>query len=232
MKRNRHGRGKVLTHSEIQRLFSEGLPSIYYRCLFATALYSAARINEVCTLFTEDVFNSKGTVRSHLTIRKGHTKGQLGTRTIPIIPDFRAFLIAYYPQAGDPYLFPGRYDTRNHINPDSAARVLRKACARVGIEGVSTHSFRRTALTQMSDQNIPIRVIATYSGHRDLSQLTAYLEVKDSQVLGAAASLSMLSPVMPDVGKFWNNDNPSQSSYQQPTAKKKMESSDKPHLNS
>ncbi|MBD0363181.1 MAG: site-specific integrase [Coleofasciculus sp. C3-bin4] len=232
MKRNRHGRGKVLTHSEIQSLFSEGLPSIYYRCLFATALYSAARINEVCTLFTEDVFNSKGTVRSHLTIRKGHTKGQLGTRTIPIIPDFRAFLIAYYPQAGDPYLFPGRYDTRNHINPDSAARVLRKACARVGIEGVSTHSFRRTALTQMSDQNIPIRVIATYSGHRNLSQLTAYLEVKDSQVLGAAASLSMLSPVMGDVGKGGNNDNPRQSSYKQPTAKKKMESSDKPHLNS
>ncbi len=208
MKRNRHGRGKVLTQKEIQLLFSSGLPSTYYRCLFAIALFSAARINEVCTLYTEDVFDSRGRVRSHLTIRKSNTKKQLGTRTVPIIPDLRGFLIEYYPEAGNPYLFPARYDKRSHINSDSAARVLRKACGKVGIEGVSTHSFRRTALTQMSNQSIPIRVIAAYSGHRDLTQLNAYLEVRDEQVLGAAASLSMLSPVMGDVGNVTLHDIP------------------------
>lgn len=216
MKRNRHGRGKVLTQEEIQLLFTEGLPNTFYRCLFAIALFSAARINEVCTLLKEDLFDSLGKPRSHITIRKSNTKGQLGTRTIPIIPDLRAFLMEYYPEAGSPYFFPARYDPTGHINPDSAARVLRKACGQVGIEGVSTHSFRRTALTQMSDQNIPIRVIAAYSGHRDLAQLNAYLEVRDSQVLGAAASLSMLSPVMGDVGKVRLHDIPIDTSSQQP----------------
>jgi integrase/recombinase XerD len=192
-------------------LFSSGLQTTLYRCLFAIALFSAARINEVCTLLTEDVFDKKGRVRSHLTIRKGNTKGQLGTRTIPIIADLREFLITYYPEAGNPYLFPGRYDPKGHINPDSAARVLRKACSFVGIEGVSTHSFRRTALTQMSNTGIPLKVIATYSGHRDLAQLNAYLEVRDEQVLGAAASLSMLSPMMGDVGIVALDDNPIQS---------------------
>jgi len=222
LKRNRHGRGKILTQQEIQLLFNEGLPDTLYRCLFATALFSAARINEVCTLLTEDVFDKRGRVHSHLTIRKSHTKGQLGTRTIPIIPDLRAFLVTYYPLAGDPYLFPGRYDLRSHINPDSAARVLRKACALVEIEGVSTHSFRRTALTQMSNAGIPLKVIATYSGHRDLAQLNAYLEVKDEQVLGAAASLSMLSPVMSDVGNVVEDDSLIQQNKQSPRAKKKM----------
>jgi integrase/recombinase XerD len=221
LKRNRHGRGKILTQKEIQLLFNEGLPDIFYRCLFATALFSAARINEVCTLLTEDVFDKRGRVRSHLTIRKSHTKGQLGTRTLPIIPDLRAFFVAYYPDAGSPYLFPGRYDLTGHINPDSAARVLRKACGKVGIEGVSTHSFRRTALTQMSNQSIPIRVIAAYSGHRDLAQLNAYLEVKDEQVLGAAASLSMLSPVMRDVGNVTNHDHSGQAPSQSPSKSKK-----------
>lgn len=200
MKRNRHGKGKVLSQQEIQLLFSSGLQSTLYRCLFAIALFSAARINEVCTLLTEDVFDKKGQVRSHITIRKGNTKGQLGTRTIPIISDLRAFLIAYYPEAGNPYLFPGRYDTHGHINSDSAARVLRKACVKVGIEGVSTHSFRRTALTQMSDAGIPLKVISKLSGHHDLAQLSEYLEVRDEQILGAAASLSMLSPVVGNVG--------------------------------
>jgi integrase/recombinase XerD len=221
LKRNRHGRGKILTQSEIQLLFAQGLPNTFYRCLFAITLFSAARINEVCTLLTEDIFDKHGTVRSHLTIRKSHTKGQLGTRTIPVIPDLRAFLIAYYPEAGYPYLFPARYDKRSHINSDSAARVLRKACVLVGIEGVSTHSFRRTALTQMSDAGIPLKVIATYSGHRDLAQLNAYLEVKDSQILGAAASLSMLSPVLGDVGIVGKDDKPKPSPSQSPSESKK-----------
>ena len=65
----------------------------------------------------------------------------------------------------------------------------------MGIIGVSTHSFRRTALTQMSNAGIPLRVIQEISGHRNLEQLQRYLEVRDEQVLGAAATLSMLSPV-------------------------------------
>jgi integrase/recombinase XerD len=221
LKRNRHGRGKILTQQEIQLLFTSGLQTTLYRCLFATALFSAARINEVCTLLSEDVFEKSGRVRTHLTIRKSNTKRQLGTRTIPIIADLRAFFSAYYPEAGSPYLFPGRYDKSGHLNPDSAARVLRKACQSVGIDGVSTHSFRRTALTQMSNQNIPIRVIATYSGHRDLTQLNAYLEVKDEQVLGAAASLSMLSPVIGDVGIVAKDDKCGEAPSQSPSSAKK-----------
>jgi integrase/recombinase XerD len=75
--------------------------------------------------------------------------------------------------------------------------LLREACARVGLEGVSTHSFRRTALTQMSNAGIPLRVIQEISGHRTLDELYKYLEVKPEQVLGAVASLSMLAPLEP-----------------------------------
>jgi integrase/recombinase XerD len=47
----------------------------------------------------------------------------------------------------------------------------------------------------MSNAGIPLRVIQEISGHRNLEQLQKYLEVSDQQVLGAAASLAMLSPV-------------------------------------
>lgn len=68
-------------------------------------------------------------------------------------------------------------------------------------EGASTHSFRRSALTQMSDAGIPLKIIQEVSGHRSLSQLQNYLEVRDSQVLGAVTALSMLSPVGEEVRK-------------------------------
>jgi integrase/recombinase XerD len=128
-----------------------------------------------------------------LLIRKGNTKGKLATRSIPVIEDLRGLLRAYrHPERG--YLFPGRWG-KGHINSDSAARILREAMERVGIEGGSTHSFRRTGLTQLSNAGIPLRVIQEISGHNNLEQLQKYLEVKPEQVKGAVAALSMLSHV-------------------------------------
>lgn len=193
MKINRHGRAKVLTQEEIQAVFKNGLQNQRDRTLFAICLFTAARIHEACTLLTQDIYTAKGQVRPRLIIRKANSKGKLATRSIPVIEDLRRLLTDYYPLAGDEYLFTGRSD--GHLSEDSAARILRHACERMGIIGVSTHSFRRTALTQMSNAGISLRVVQELSGHRNLEQLQKYLEVTDEQVLGAAASLTMLSPV-------------------------------------
>jgi integrase/recombinase XerD len=192
MKIDRHGQAKVLTQSEIQLLFSQGLQNNRDRALFGICLYCCCRINEACTLNVNDVY-SKRKVRPELLIRKGNTKGKLATRSIPVIEDLRELLTAYQ-HATRGYLFPGRHG-RNHINSDSAARILREAMERVGIEGGSTHSFRRTGLTQLSNAGIPLRVIQEISGHRSLEELQKYLEVKPEQVRGAVAALSMISHV-------------------------------------
>jgi len=191
VKINRYGQAKILTQPELELLFAEGLPTPRERALFGVCLYTACRINEACTLLSSDVFNAQGLVRAHLVIRRTATKGQLDTRTIPVLEELRILLVAYQPEVGKTYLFPGQWH-RGHLHPDSAARILRSACQGVGIEGVSTHSFRRTALTQMSNAGIPLRVIQKISGHRSLSQLQAYLEVQPEQVTGAVASLAML----------------------------------------
>ena len=52
-----------------------------------------------------------------------------------------------------------------------------------------------TALTLMSNEGIPLRIIQEISGHRSLEELQKYLEVKPEQVRGAVSALSMLSPV-------------------------------------
>ena len=48
----------------------------------------------------------------------------------------------------------------------SADAILRSVCQRLEIEGVSTHSFRRTALTPMSDAGVPLGHIQAISGHK------------------------------------------------------------------
>ncbi len=62
----------------------------------------------------------------------------------------------------------GRFVTWTRFAAD---KILRDACIRVGLEGVSTHSFRRAALTMMSSAGIPLRVIQEILGHNDLGTL-------------------------------------------------------------
>jgi len=192
MKIDRHGQAKILTQAEIQLLFSQGLQTDRSRALFGICLYCCCRINEACTLSVTDVYDRAGRARGELIIRKGNTKGKLATRAIPVIEDLRVLLKAYPFPLERGYLFPGRWG-KGHINPDSAARILREAFSRVGIEGCSSHSFRRTGLTLLSNAGIPLRIIQEVSGHRNLEQLQRYLEVKPEQVRGAMSALSMLS---------------------------------------
>ena len=194
LKIDRHGKARVLNQEEVQLLFAEGLQTLRDRCLFGICLYTACRINEACTLRRVDVYDKKRSVRPELIIRKGNTKGKLATRCIPIGEDLRALLAEYNPPLKQQFLFPGRWD-KGRINPMSASRILREAFDRIGIEGASTHSLRRTALTTMSNNGIPLRIIQEVSGHRSLEVLEEYLAVKDEQVRGAIASLSQISYV-------------------------------------
>ncbi|MEL7039445.1 MAG: site-specific integrase [Cyanobacteria bacterium J06592_8] len=203
MKHDRHGKAKILTPEELQRLFTSGLQTNRDRALFGICLYTACRINEACCLRTTDVYERLGVVLPEVVFRKETTKGKLATRCIPVSEDLRRLLLDYYPSPRRWFLFPGLKGT-GHLYPESASRVLRKACKRMGIIGVSTHSFRRTALTQMSNAGIPLRVIQEISGHRNLEQLQKYLEVRPDQMLGAVSSLSMLTPV--NKGEYLNHD--------------------------
>jgi len=191
MKIDRYGQAKILTAEEIQLLFSKGLTTPRDRALFGICLYGATRIREACSLRTADVYTRKGSPRSDLIIRKENTKGKLATRTIPVIEELRSLLIDYYPQPRRWFLFPGRHG-KGHLHPDSAGRILKQACHQLDLEGISTHSFRKTALTQMSNAGIPLRVIQKISGHHSLDVLQEYLEITPEQVRGAASSLSLL----------------------------------------
>ncbi|MDJ1185872.1 tyrosine-type recombinase/integrase [Roseofilum casamattae] len=192
MKIDRHGQAKILSSDELERLFEVGLQTDCDRALFAICLYTACRIREGSTLLTKDVYVRKGIVLPEIIFRKGNTKGKLATRAIPVIEELRQVLLNYHPHGRSHFLFPG-LKKGTHIHPDSASRVFRKACQRVGIVGASTHSFRRTALTRMSDAGIPLRVIQEVSGHRNLEQLQRYLEVHPDQVRGAVSALSGLN---------------------------------------
>lgn len=108
------------------------------------------------------------------------TKGKLKTRTVDIQPGLASILEKYKPSKPGA-LFPGKHGITEHLTRFAADKILRQACNRIGVQGVSTNSFRKTALTQMSSASIPLRHIQEISGHSDLGTLQRYLEVTPEQ---------------------------------------------------
>lgn len=170
MKVKGNGQAKVLTTEELRRLFTEGFNSARDKALFGICLFTGCRISEALALETSDI--KSGT----LTFRKSTTKGRLKTRVVDIQPGLAALLAEYQPPKPGA-MFPGMRGRTDHLSRFMADKILRDACKRIGVEGVSTHSFRRTALTQMSSAGIPLRHIQEISGHNDLGTLQRYLEV-------------------------------------------------------
>ncbi len=175
-----NGQGKIITSDELRQLFNEGFTTERDRALFGICLFTGCRISEALALHTTDIRGDT------LTFRKSTTKGKLKTRVVDIQPGLAQLLEVYQIKPGP--LFPGgRPGTV--LTRFMADKLLRDACARVGLMGVSTHSFRRTALTMMSSAGIPLRHIQEISGHNDLGTLQRYLEVTPEQRRRAVAAI-------------------------------------------
>jgi integrase/recombinase XerD len=161
-----NGQAKILNSDELRLLFDKGLTNPRDRTLFAICLFTGCRVSEALRLQTTDI--KSGT----LTFRKSTTKGKLKTRVVDIQDGLAEFLDAYTPKPGP--MFPGERGVTERLTRYGADKILREVAKRVGLEGVSSHSFRRIALNQMSSAGIPLRHIQEISGHNDLGSLQRY----------------------------------------------------------
>jgi integrase/recombinase XerD len=179
MKCDRNGQAKILTDSEVSAIFS--LFSERDRAIFAICLFCGCRISEALSIRAGDIAGGV------ITLRKNSTKGKRGSRSLPISPNLETILNNYLriTSPGE-FLFPGRFGTKP-LTTAYADLVLRQACLTLGIKGVSTHSFRRTALTRMHARGVPLRTIQKISGHSSLAALSVYLEVTDENIRDAVS---------------------------------------------
>jgi integrase/recombinase XerD len=67
----------------------------------------------------------------------------------------------------------------------AADKALRATCARLGLEGVSTHSFRRSLATAAVRRGVALNVVQQITGHKSLGSLGHYLEADEMEVLAA-----------------------------------------------
>ena len=183
------GQALVLAQSEADAIIDACAP--VHRAVFSFARCAAARISEVLSLRFENV------TPTCVVLPKRIVKGKKKTREVPINARLGEELARWQAcweatqgrsSEGADFLFPARLgDTREkHLTRGAADKALRKVCAALNIAGASTHSWRRTSLTNANDAGISLRVLQSLSGHSSLDMLSRYLQTSDTQKRQAA----------------------------------------------
>ena len=179
----RCGQAEILDSDRLDVLMAELKPEC--RAVLSTCRFTAARINEALNLKWENV------TPTAIVIPKACTKKRMATRTIPMHPKLWEEVVRWRatfetePNKTD-WVFPSKKDMTKHFPRRTVDHELRKVCGKLRLEGVSTHSFRRSALTAASSKGVPLRVIQSISGHSSLDILQRYLSVTDNQKKEAA----------------------------------------------
>ena len=187
VKANRSGKAATLTPEQLDEIIAGCYPK--FAAVLSVCRFTACRITESLSLRWENILPDT------LVFPRLITKKKMATREIPISPKLNLALQDWKNQwpalCGRDYektdwVFPATKDITKHLARPRVDEALRASCRKLGVEGASTHSFRRSALTQASTAGVPLRHIQALSGHSSLEQLQRYLDVSEDQKKQAA----------------------------------------------
>ena len=179
MKVERHGAS--ITIDEAVRLSIKKEVPYKFGVLFDILYFTGCRISEGIQIRWVEI------VGNTIVLRKSNTKGKKNTREIAV-PASLIEDISRLPNEGG-YLFAGR-NGQGHIHRTTATYHLSKSLEKIGLKHqFSSHGYRRTALTQLHKNNVPLKVIMKISGHSSLGALQRYIDVADEEIVAGVRTL-------------------------------------------
>ena len=152
------------------------------RTMLLATHFAGLRVGEVANLRYEDVVDASGAVRDEIRLEPEQTKGR-HARTVFVNARLKREFEAYlgsYPQT-KPYhrLFYTQKRVGEGFTPNTLAQHFHYIYKRAGIEGASSHSGRRTFITNLASKGVGVRVLMSLAGHRHIGTTQAYIDVND-----------------------------------------------------
>jgi integrase/recombinase XerD len=186
MKIDRKGKAKLIDRKEFIKIV-EALKNPRHRLIFLIGVYTAERWGAIRQLKISDVYDRSPNglvVRSHITFDKRTRKGKTDNRQVAIHPELARLFEAYPLPIDSNYLFPSPQNPDKPISHDACEKFFKKVLTKLGLVGISTHSTRRTSITNFYRQSGG-RIAETkhFSGHKNIQTLTKhYIEVDENNV--------------------------------------------------
>ena len=177
---------KTLTAQEIRRVLDYIATRKHgprNRAMLLTLFYAGLRVKECAALRYADVLDTEGKIRSEIRLTPEQTKGSKAG-TVFVSDKLRKELATYvrvipYKAITDK-LFYSQKRISEGWTSNTLCQHFHYLFKRAGISGASSHSPRRTMITNLADMGVSVRVLQSIARHANISTTQAYIDVNDA----------------------------------------------------
>ena len=178
---------KTLTPQELRRVLdyvATRKHAARNRAALMMTHLAGMRVGEVAALRISDVLDADGSVRNEIRLDAEQTKGNFA-RVVFVSDKLRKeltkYLSLYRPINQEQKLFYTQKRMKEGFDANTLTQHFWHLYRAVGIEGASSHSGRRSFITNLASKGVGVRVLMSLAGHRNISTTQAYIDVNDNQ---------------------------------------------------
>lgn len=176
---------KTLNQNEIRRVLdyiATRKHSARNRALVLTSVYSGCRVGELSSLTYADTVDAEGKVRNEIRLKAENTKTN-EARTVFVSEKLRKelerYIAVYKPLNPNTKLFYSQKKHSDGFTANTLTQFFHYLYKRAEIYGASSHSGRRTFITNLASQGVGVRVLMSLAGHKNISTTQCYIDVND-----------------------------------------------------
>lgn len=182
---------QVLSKVELKRVLAvtgaSGKHAIRNCLAISLSYYAGLRVKEISCLTRSDVYFEDGSVKQFIFLSADKSKGH--SRTI-VINKCLASQLKQYAQVIDVTKRdkPLIASQKGQFKPNALCQLFGRLYKAAGLEDCTSHSGRRSFITNLAHKGVSAKVLMTLAGHQHLSTTQRYIDVNDS-MLAAAVEL-------------------------------------------
>jgi len=180
---------RVLNPQELRRVLDHVATrrhSARNRAMLLLTHYAGMRVAEVAALRINDVLNGDSTIKGEVRLMPEQTKGK-HARTVYLNERMQKELAQYIKvlkikDASKPLFYTQK---QAGFSANSLTQYFFFLYRKVGLEGASSHSGRRSFLTGLANRGTAIHILKSLAGHRNISTTATYLYSSPDQLKAA-----------------------------------------------
>jgi len=179
---------KTLNQQELRRVLDYTATrkhSTRNRALVLTSFLSGMRVGEIASLRYSDVVNADGTIKNEIHLSAEQTKGN-ESRTVFVNDRLRKeleiYITRYKPLNTNRKFFYSQKSTSDGFTANTLTQYFHYLYKRVGIDGASSHSGRRSFATNIASKGVGIRVLQKLLGHKNIQTTSVYIYASDDML--------------------------------------------------
>ena len=172
---------QVVTHAATHRAGGRD------RAIFQLAFATGMRACELASITVGHIRDGQGKVLPEVMLEPENTKGSKHGRiflSTKVQKEMQFYLDACHRASKDTApLFPS--ERRQPFSANTMTKLMIRTLAECGLKNATSHTPRRTLITNLANKAISIKVISTIARHSNVSTTSRYISVNDDQMRAA-----------------------------------------------